>query len=229
VLPACNNQSAGRVCPAVGADGCPRDSICTFIQAGFGWVAAVPDGQPCSEVGKVCSYQVQANSTPVSMTFVCGASKVWGKADGGSGGTTADGGDARDSGVNCACGRGAFVPTCGVDGKTYDAACGVSCVPVQIACMGQCPCATTSYACGSDTCMTGQTFCYSYAPGVLTPTPSRSCMQVPAACAKSPTCACLCPPATPPAAGCTFSGGFSTSYCSCSESNGQATVSCAGA
>jgi hypothetical protein len=56
---------------------------------------------------------------------------------------TAPGGsaDARDTGVNCNCGRGAFVPMCGVDGKTYDAACGTACVPVKIACMGQCPCA----------------------------------------------------------------------------------------
>jgi hypothetical protein len=47
----------------------------------------------------------------------------------------------RDTGVNCSCGRGAYVPMCGVDGKTYDAACGVVCVPVKVACEGQCPCA----------------------------------------------------------------------------------------
>jgi hypothetical protein len=68
---------------------------------------------------------------------------------GGNGGQSGAGGDAtdaaaiadsRDSGVNCSCGRGAYVPTCGVDGKTYDAACGLTCVPVKIACAGQCPC-----------------------------------------------------------------------------------------
>jgi hypothetical protein len=30
--------------------------------------------------------------------------------------------------------RGAYVPVSGIDGKTYDAACGIACVPVSIAC-----------------------------------------------------------------------------------------------
>jgi hypothetical protein len=42
--------------------------------------------------------------------------------------------------VDCGCVRGAFTPVCGVDGQTHDATCGRSCVPVAIACEGQCPC-----------------------------------------------------------------------------------------
>lgn len=43
--------------------------------------------------------------------------------------------------INCDCGvLGANFPVCGVDGRGYDTTCGVACVPVEIACMGTCPC-----------------------------------------------------------------------------------------
>lgn len=42
--------------------------------------------------------------------------------------------------VNCDCALGAYVPVCGIDGQTYDATCGRECVPVAIACNGECPC-----------------------------------------------------------------------------------------
>ena len=35
---------------------------------------------------------------------------------------------------------GAYVPVCGLDGNIYDATCGDECVPVEIACRGECPC-----------------------------------------------------------------------------------------
>lgn len=46
---------------------------------------------------------------------------------------------------------------CGADGKTYDAICGRSCVPVQIKCDGQCPCPASSSlqwytSCGTPLC-----------------------------------------------------------------------------
>lgn len=42
--------------------------------------------------------------------------------------------------VNCDCVLGAYIPVCGVDGQSYDATCGNACVPVEIACSGECPC-----------------------------------------------------------------------------------------
>jgi hypothetical protein len=89
--------------------------------------------------------------------------------------------------------------------------------------------AAMSYACGSDTCVPGQTLCYSFAGGLPGSTRSFSCKTVPAACAKNPTCACLCPPVAPPTLGCTYVGGAAPGSCGCSEDNDQLTVSCSGA
>jgi hypothetical protein len=65
---------------------------------------------------------------------------------GGFGGAT-DGGaspsaQAGTGGVDCGCLRGGQAPVCGADGQNYDAICGDECVPVAIACRGQCPCTT---------------------------------------------------------------------------------------
>jgi hypothetical protein len=81
----------------------------------------------------------------------------------------------------------------------------------------------TSFACGSDTCVAGQTVCYSFAGGVQGVAASPSCMAVPAACATNPSCACICPP-NAAGGGCTFGGNF----CSCEGSDGSVTVSCFG-
>ena len=64
----------------------------------------------------------------------------------GSGGNAGGGGNSGGGGGNvgggdpCDCRVGAYVPVCGEDGMTYDAACGEQCVPVPIECDGACPC-----------------------------------------------------------------------------------------
>jgi hypothetical protein len=64
---------------------------------------------------------------------------------GGDAGSAAEGGasssgQAGAGGVDCGCLKGGQAPVCGIDGRNYDAICGDECVPVEIACRGQCPC-----------------------------------------------------------------------------------------
>ena len=125
-------------------------------------------------------------------------------AQGGAGGTTGQGG--ADGGAAGTTGGGGAAGTGGRDAG-----------------------AAMSYACGSDTCMPGQTFCYSFSGGVPGSGTSRSCKTVPAACAKNPPCACLCPPVAAPAFGCSYVGGSASGSCTCSEANAELTVTCAGA
>lgn len=66
-----------------------------------------------------------------------------------------DGGGESETGADCNCPDAAYVPVCGVDGMTHDAACGVECVGVEIECMGECPCAASTGSTTSTTETTG--------------------------------------------------------------------------
>jgi len=47
---------------------------------------------------------------------------------------------SEDQTADCDCALGAYRPACGTDGNTYDATCGLTCLPVPVACEGECPC-----------------------------------------------------------------------------------------
>ena len=78
---------------------------------------------------------------------------------GGSAGAGAAGSGGAGGGVNCDCARGAYIPMCGIDGMTHDATCGIECVPVDIACLGQCPCSGEPSCDIGCTAMSGTAWC----------------------------------------------------------------------
>jgi len=75
-----------------------------------------------------------------------------GSARGGSavtGGVAGSGGagGGGTGGSDCQCPSAAWEPVCGVDGNTHNAVCGADCVPVDIACVGECPCDAGGASC----------------------------------------------------------------------------------
>ncbi len=165
----------------------------------------------------------------------------------GSTSTAGNSGVGGGTGPNCNCVLGAYRPACGVDGKIYDSTCGDSCVPVAIACHSACPCSSggvggstgqggsgasstggseslgTAFACGTGTCNVGATYCYQYYPGVAGATSSGpSCSQLASPCANATDCSCVCSHFTP-SGNCNPVNG-----CSCSSTNGEIHLTCAG-
>src|SRR5215471_13253264 len=135
-----------------------------------------------------------------------------GGGSGGSGGRGAGGASGGGSGENGAGGTaGAAGGTAGGAGTGTGGAGG-----------------NQTYSCGSDTCIVGQSYCYSYTLGNTGPT-GRSCQATPSACASTPTsCACLCPPSSGAAIGCVPVGMGTGNFCTCGDTGGVVNVSCAG-
>jgi hypothetical protein len=67
-------------------------------------------------------------------------------ATGGSGGSSGAGGSVSgggSGGLDCNCRSAAQRTVCGTDGRSYDATCGIDCVPIGILCQHTCPCEST--------------------------------------------------------------------------------------
>ena len=184
------------------------------------------EGQSCGTPGPLCCSGLmccygsndQASCVPGSCTGSQGGHGGGGAAGGGSGGAAgnaAGGASGGSSGVGGKAAGGASGGGGGSAGKGGVGGTGGA---------G----GAQMYSCGSDTCTVGESFCYSYTPGTAGPS-GRSCQPTPAACASTPTsCACLCPPSSNTGLGCVPVGMGAGNFCSCTETGGVVTVSCAG-
>lgn len=168
----------------------------------------------CSSSGSTGAGGANTGGTSISGGtggFATGGSGTGGTGTGGfgTGGSGTGGAGIGGTGGNCNCGKGGYFPVCGIDGTTYDAICGTECVPVAIACTGECPCdagaagtagtgGATSTACGQYTCDSAQVCVTPGCGGSPLPdagpcTPPMSCESLPTACGSAPSCACLEP------------------------------------
>jgi hypothetical protein len=144
-------------------------------------------GEECVPVEIECTGECPCNASSDTTTAASS-----GEASG-SGEASESGGAETTMGIDpCDCPLGAYVPACGVDGMTYDATCGNECVPVEIACMAECPCPTL--VCGEAECGAAMPVCTEVSGGAE-PTVSYSCGVLPETCAavEDPSCECVEP------------------------------------
>ena len=85
-------------------------------------------------------FPASGGSGPGSNGNTSGTAGSGGSGASGASGTGTAGNGGRGGNDPCDCGNDAYIPVCGEDGMTYNANCGVECVPVRIDCEGECPC-----------------------------------------------------------------------------------------
>jgi hypothetical protein len=157
------------------------------------------DSATGSDAGSESDSQGSASGTDGDSASSAGTASASGSASDSGSGTTAasttsdsasDTSASTGEGDGCDCMLGAYVPACGVDGNTYDATCGTQCVPVEIACMSECPCPTLE--CGDQTCAGDTPLCNEVVGGPAGSGSTFSCSAFPETCdGLVPTCDCL--------------------------------------
>lgn len=175
------NCANGAYVPVCGVDGMTYDATC-----GTSCVAvdiACDGACPCAQTDAGDASNSGTSGSASDGTQGSAESPMSADASGDSASSTTD---------PCDCVAGAAFPVCGVDGMTYDATCGLQCVPVEVACLLECPCSPLS--CGAMVCEPGQTVCTTISPGAPGDDPMYECDVVPPACtAGVPTCDCVAP------------------------------------
>jgi hypothetical protein len=140
---------------AVMASACGGDGDSSTGSPASGGMASGGGGSAGSEQGtggvpvacpEGCIQICQAGICDCDCSGTGGGAGVGGTATGGSAGTGGTGGS------DCQCPSAAWEPVCGVDGNTHNAVCGADCVPVDIACVGECPCDAGGASCDIGGC-----------------------------------------------------------------------------
>jgi hypothetical protein len=138
----------------VGASSCggSGDGTGDPSPGGGGLGGAAAGGQSSSSGGSGVGPQDVCAGYPPECVPICQAGicdcycppATGGAAGEGGAPSAASGGSGQ---TDCDCALAGYEPVCGVDGNTHDAICGADCVPVDIDCLGECPCDGESSDC----------------------------------------------------------------------------------
>ncbi|MFZ5892738.1 MAG: hypothetical protein ACOY0T_16890 [Myxococcota bacterium] len=135
----CVDAKGDRIAKAAGGSSGTSSGGAGMVSGGAGTVSGGGTGGRIQAGGATSGGSSQGGGAPTSG----GAFGNAGANSSGGAGAAGEAGAGSGGATDCGCVRGAYIPVCGVDGMTHDATCGDVCVPVAIACRGQCPCPPT--------------------------------------------------------------------------------------